>query len=408
MKKLVVARNLLFSFIGVILLLFFAKCNGSHQVEHRSHRISQNLIQEKNLRFVFDSLRITSEMIKGKGGGNHASYFYHKDSSYLVFQDCNNNKLDVYNVENHKDSWSFKFNTNENRWICETSHSFFFKDKTSFYMLSEDGIFREYKNGVLKILFNLNTDSVMVANGMMIDPSLNADHEIYISGDSILYFPVEIDPDHTQKTYSNYNYNYPVSAMFNLKTRSFIAFTGAKFPEILHTKDYGLNNIISHLYTGDNIYYAFGGLPEIWEFDPKTDSTTYNTVRSKYQDQDILPLNFKRTPYTKDKLWQHYLLSAAYRRLVYDPYKRCYYRFFVHPLAEKNKEGLFNTYMDKKISLMVLDEQFNLIGETMLPDECFFIFFAIPARNGLYINYGPITNPIQNGIKLLKIAYHDS
>jgi hypothetical protein len=56
---------------------------------------------------------------------------------------------------------------------------------------------------------------------------------------------------------------------------------------------------------------------------------------------------------------------------------------------------------------MVLNEDFDLLAEAILPDECFFIYFAVLAKDGLYINYGPSANTKEHGIKTLHIQLVD-
>jgi hypothetical protein len=94
------------------------------------------------------------------------------------------------------------------------------------------------------------------------------------------------------------------------------------------------------------------------------------------------------------------------KELVYDKHKKCYYRFFAlqNVLTKTNKAFLIPT-KTRRMSLMVLDENFNLIGETLLPKNCLAIFFAVASKQGLFVNNGPLTKAKENGWNILKINF---
>lgn len=78
--------------------------------------------------------------------------------------------------------------------------------------------------------------------------------------------------------------------------------------------------------------------------------------------------------------------NPRYLSIVYDKYRNCYYRFFKPGYNIKKNEDpeLFLEY-PYQFSIIVLDENLNVKGETLMPPEKYdpFMFFIAP--DGLYL-----------------------
>ncbi len=62
----------------------------------------------------------------------------------------------------------------------------------------------------------------------------------------------------------------------------------------------------------------------------------------------------------------------AYRYIIYDPYREVYYRFFRHPMSYIDPTtGLQRSKDDNPYSIIVLDKDFQWIGEYRLPNYTF-------------------------------------
>src|SRR5690606_20996052 len=141
---------------------------------------------------------------------------------------------------------------------------------------------------------------------------------------------------------------------------------------------------------------------EIRRFHFRTNSSEILVCKSLFDTVQTSPIPLRST---RDEKWNHLKLSGYYGRLLYNPWKKCYYRFYFHPIPEKLPNGDFSAILDRRISLLILSDNFQLIGERLLPESCYFIFFASSLPNGLVIHEGPITGLAENGLNILEIRH---
>jgi hypothetical protein len=299
------------------------------------------------------------------------------------------------------------FSIDEKKLICGQPHNLCIIEKDRFYKLEDNGDLLEYKRGQYVLIDNITKNNQLTQLGLWAGGSLNYANEIKFVSDSTILFPLEVNPDFRHKKFSEYDFGYPITGIYDLKTKK-ISYEGLTWPEFLFKNNYGLLTVIEQSYSKENIIYSFLPIPEIWRYNRKNKTIDRFLVKSKYDTADTPALTFKRTPKTKDLVFQHFKTSSHYRRLIYDPVHHLYYRFYALPVPEKAPDGLYTTYKDRRYSVMILDEEFNLLAESLLPIECFFIYFAVPVKDGLYINYGSFKNTKQNGIKILHIQLVDA
>lgn len=390
-ERMIHTSWLFMSRIVKVILLFscfslFA-CGNKHP-----HTNNKNLNYEKRIDFH------SNETALLKKSGNHNYQFLNCSSfgndTYLYFYSREENTIDLYHVEKGLDTSIFLGNIGFTTEKLKAT----FTTKTSGYLLSKDNILYSLNGAIVDSIDNLNVvlnqDKYAVENGRL-------GFNFRIVSDSLLYLPVHIDP------YSKgpvRMFDYPMTAIYNLNT-GIIRTTGIRYPKHYHKNDYGLLRPITQFYHASSIIYNPNAQDEIWTYNLKNDSIQKHVARSIYQTREIQPLSFKSTPKTKDLLMRHSDLSGEYSHFVHDPYRRVYYRFFKHFREEKREDGFFTTYQDDVYSLMVLDEDFVLLGEYELPDPCFFIYFAYATPKGLIINNGSLFGEQNNKINVRTITF---
>jgi hypothetical protein len=80
--------------------------------------------------------------------------------------------------------------------------------------------------------------------------------------------------------------------------------------------------------------------------------------------------------------------TARYGHILYDKYRRVYYRF-VYPETEleDNLNYLSILHSGKKeFSIMILDEAFNVLGETKFPSFSYVPHIGFINEDGLYLS----------------------
>lgn len=123
---------------------------------------------------------------------------------------------------------------------------------------------------------------------------------------------------------------------------------------------------------------------------------------SEYLTNPILP-PFKRLPGTFKKRQRALLDLPLYFFIRYDPYRRVYYRFVLHPHEDESVLGDINRiFVEKPFSIIILNEKFEKIGETMMPQNKYYTVDNFVGRQGLYISNNHPDNP---GIDEDKLSY---
>lgn len=83
-----------------------------------------------------------------------------------------------------------------------------------------------------------------------------------------------------------------------------------------------------------------------------------------------------------------YLELARYGDLIYDPYRKIYYRF-AYPKVDLDRDMNWwgkAVYGRKKFSVLILDKDFQVIGETLFPEGIYNSFVFLVNKDGLYIS----------------------
>lgn len=342
-------------------------------------------------------IRIHTEAVQlDKVGGNYTFLNSSIDAHtpYLHFYNQEHNRIDSYDLTHgvHKNNYHLP-----DSHTIKTSKFAYINDSTFFSIDTDNILYRYEKTGVKRIA---DLKPVLAQQKLAIQtPRLEFTFQVV--SDSLLYFPLHINP------YSRgwvRPYDYPMTAVYNLNTDKIIT-TGIHYPKHYHKHDYGLIRDINQLYLKDKIIYNPQAQDEVWEYNCVTDSIYKHAFRSRYQEKEIQPLWFKSTPKTKDLLMKHSDLSACYSHLVYDPYKKVYYRFFKHARPEKGTDGFYTTYKEDLYSVIIADEDFTILGEEILPPQNFFIYFAYATPQGLIINNGSLFGEENKNINVLTITF---
>lgn len=168
-------------------------------------------------------------------------------------------------------------------------------------------------------------------------------------------------------------------------------------PPLIADKDFGTATAgscdYSSCYDGTNFIYAFFFDENIYMTSSKHEVIDKKVAKSKYIDKiDV----FKSSEPNLQKMVKLQCEHASYGQIMFDKYREVYYRF-VYPSADiDDYEG---DYIDllrsgrKAFSIMVLDKQLNVIGETLFPEYTYNPKLSFVLEDGLYISLNHIKNP---------------
>jgi hypothetical protein len=107
----------------------------------------------------------------------------------------------------------------------------------------------------------------------------------------------------------------------------------------------------------------------------------------------------------QEVLEKYYLNNPAFANILSDPYRKVYYRFALQKYDGKEVVPTAFVASFKPLSVIILNEQFEKIGETLLPADKHFILNAFVGKRGLYISNAHPNNPENDENKLSFSCY---
>lgn len=170
------------------------------------------------------------------------------------------------------------------------------------------------------------------------------------------------------------------------------------FPPILkdnelHTTGIGLEMTFSRCFNGSDFVYSFYFEENIIVASPDHLTIRRIPVKSKYIDR----INDPREKRPADPLAAARRMCEApfYGNLLHDPYRQLYYRI-AYPETEMEPDADFIEIWQsgrKRFSLIILDHDFNILGETLFPDYIYKSTHLFVAPEGLYLCDSHVRNP---------------
>ena len=90
-----------------------------------------------------------------------------------------------------------------------------------------------------------------------------------------------------------------------------------------------------------------------------------------------------------------YRESAMYSHMIYDKYNNVYYRFAEMPCELAKDETPYDYFAPKarEFSVIILNDKFEIIGETKFPGNKYFYKMSFVGKDGLYISENNLANP---------------
>lgn len=172
------------------------------------------------------------------------------------------------------------------------------------------------------------------------------------------------------------------------------------FPNEYIESEY-FSNEISYCFDEKNIIISPLNSHDIWIVDLKTQKLIKKEIKSDFF-REFLKYSKEPVNDMQQGMFNNAFYSQ-YVNIVYDNYRKVYYRFFYPGInIKKEDKNLTNEYNHpKKMSIMVLDENFNKIGEQLFPNYDFKMDYFV-APDGLYINSN---NEMNRNFKEDKLKY---
>ena len=90
-----------------------------------------------------------------------------------------------------------------------------------------------------------------------------------------------------------------------------------------------------------------------------------------------------------------YMEKPKYFHMMYDRYRNVYYRFAEMPCKLAKDETPYDNFAPKarEFSVIILNDKFDIIGETKFPGNKYFYRMSFVGKDGLYISENNFANP---------------
>ena len=377
--------------IGLVIILLIA-CN--QKIDKGSNRDSDQF----NVHTFKDSVTLVESSIKYFAIDSATNYntmyltTYHDPNDgkrYLVYQCDNKKSIQFYNFDSGLLESEIRFRSDGPNGIPKL---------TGFYIVNPDSIFVLSGHARKLYIINSKGEVLKTYSLLMGDESkgtsmalITTSNEPFLIGDTLF---INAFPDR-----SPYYKGQHIQAI-NLKTGEY--YYKGEFPVLYANLD-GWNKMstgVYKLYNQHNGSLLSSHMGSKYLFSGSTDNTlkVQFYAGSKFFD-NVAPIPLK----DKEKSWSyHYLTQNYYGQVLYDQYRKVYYRIAmlaVDPLNDKNER---NRIEDKPISIIILNNKLEKIGETLLSSNKYFFRTMFVEKEGLYIAATNYKNP---DLKEDRLAY---
>lgn len=170
-----------------------------------------------------------------------------------------------------------------------------------------------------------------------------------------------------------------------------------RFPPLINHKDLGTVGAFgadySCCYDENSFIYSFIADEDLYVTSSAHKEIVKKKAKSKYVDNVTV---FRSKEDNFQKMMKAQCEHASYGKLLYDKYRDVYYRVVYPPFEINDYSG---DYLDlyrsgrKSFSIMILDKQLNVVGETSFPPYTYNPNLAFVLEDGLYISSSHIKNP---------------
>lgn len=167
-------------------------------------------------------------------------------------------------------------------------------------------------------------------------------------------------------TANHFDYNDPLSVKVNLEDGS--CKYGVRYPEEYSKAYFGGVYMHTPYHCADDegrIVYSFPASNYVFRYDTNLDLVDSIYMGSRYTDYiESAPSSSLEWLKSEDDRIRYYISQHSYSSILYDPFRKVYYRIAEHPLSNWDGEWFI-----KPFSIVVSDTDGNIITETPLVDE---------------------------------------
>jgi hypothetical protein len=308
---------------------------------------------------------------------------------YLTFGNPNGNEILFYDINSGKLEFKVKPQFEGNNGVGQIS---------GYYIKNLDSIFLTIRGTEEIALINRNA---IVEDKFPYEQTIDNLPLTYYSSLTNVYTPLIIinNKMYIMPTCNRWGEKNPVCATIDLSNHAVQALPGFSYPVFPgadnKTKRFGIEFYVSRYYDGKRFVYSFYFDEDIYVASIDHKSVERVKVKSKYINEVNLIDDYGNV--TVEDMCE----NPNYGNMLYDEYREVYYRIAYPKTEIKNGVSMRELmelveYGRKNFSIIILDKDFNVIGETLFPDYTYNSTAMFIREDGLYISCSHSWNPEYN------------
>lgn len=301
---------------------------------------------------------------------------------YMSFQNDKRPEIQIYDIRTRKLVKKVSYDMEGNQGIVGGFIGYYIKDFSHIYL---PGYYTHtiYVTDTLgqinqKITFDTTTDG-----RKLVPIILNSSKQMVISGDTLI-IPQTVNPMLREKIMDE----SPISVLIDT-SKHIVKDLPMKYLPLVSEKDFGTAKFMAGLsyskcFNGNDFIYAFAYSDKIYKTSLSHTDIIAVEAKSRYAGKVEVP---EAVSDDFQQMIKEQCERASYGDIIYDKYRKVYYRIFF-PNSEL---GVERDYLEllrtgrKQFSIMVLDENLEIVGETLLPEYTFNPNLYLILKDGLYL-----------------------
>lgn len=178
-----------------------------------------------------------------------------------------------------------------------------------------------------------------------------------------------------------------------------------KYSSLYRKGYYGFANFVYRVCNDSFNIFSFPADPNLYVFNRYSNGVSVVGARSRWHTNMANTLPGKSNLDTERKV-KHATEMPFYDEVKYDFYRNLYYRFFAREMPLKNRDGTYNTWEDKRYTLIVMNRNFEVIEEIDLQNYWINPFVTFIAEDGICIKVlDNLNNKKEGNTKFIKIHF---
>jgi hypothetical protein len=212
--------------------------------------------------------------------------------------------------------------------------------------------------------------------------------------DQVYYLPQPVNPMYRQEMLEK----SPICVSLDTVNQSVRALP-MRFPPLISFADIstsgGSGSDYSRCFNGKEFVYSFNYSDILYRTSPLHKEIEEKAVKSRYIAETKV-IRMKSTD--ANEVMKASCESPSYGNIIYDKYRNVYYRIAYIKTTLDDKDNPFDIYFSgrKVFSIMVLNEDLEIIGETLFPEYTYNSNLYFVLEDGLYLSTSHIRNPNYN------------